>query len=206
MIFDNVLKNIEGGLSGRNIGLPNGLERINRYINNVQKGTYYLIGGEPGTGKSALTDHMFVYSPFDYLLTKSSRQGLKILYFSLEMSKEIKITKAAARKLYLDKNVLVDVNYLLSRGHNKISKEVHKMIENQKDYFDRLEGSLIIKDNSYTPADIKNELTDFSRKNGRWSEDEKTGTLNYTPYRDEYTIVVIDHIGLIKPTVDKYAA
>ena len=203
MIFDRVIENITNGMSGKNVGLPNGLDRINRYINNLQKGTYYLIGGEPGTGKSAICDHMFVYSPFDHLLRKQNR-NIKIIYFSLEMAKEIKLTKAAARRLYLDKGTLTDINYLLSRGNNKVSTEVKKLIEEQRYYFEKLEEVLTIKDGSYTPQDIKAELLRYSNSNGKWIE--KPNGLDYQPYRDEYTIIIIDHIGLIKPAVNKIAA
>jgi replicative DNA helicase len=83
-IFDNVLNDIEDGMRGKNVGLPNGFNRLNTILFNTQKKTYYTIAGEPGSGKSSLALHMFIYSPYTQLKDKKK---LKVLYISKELPK-----------------------------------------------------------------------------------------------------------------------
>ena len=190
MIYDKVLGNINEGKFGRNQGLPNGFDRINQFIFGVQKGTYYVIGGEPGTGKSALVDHMFMYSPFNYLSTLNKEKELKILYFSLELSKEIKITKAIARRIYDKHNIVTDVNYILSRGKNRVSSQMYDLVKKERDYFQKLEDRIVMLDGSFSPGDIKMQLDKYFLSN----KDNK------------YNIIIIDHIGLIKATSNQKKA
>jgi hypothetical protein len=42
------LKLVQEGLNGQNIGLYNGLDKLNKYLYKTQKATYYAIGGMPG--------------------------------------------------------------------------------------------------------------------------------------------------------------
>jgi hypothetical protein len=50
-MFDDVIKEIDRGRGGSNVGLDTGLSPINKYLSGVQRKNYYLVGGNTGTGK-----------------------------------------------------------------------------------------------------------------------------------------------------------
>ena len=66
-IFDGVIENINRGKEGLNSGLTMGFKRLTQYIPNIQQGTYYVVGGETSSGKTAFVDNSFIYNPYDYL-------------------------------------------------------------------------------------------------------------------------------------------
>ena len=51
---------IEQGLKGEYTGLANGFDRINKYIYNIQRSCYTLIGGLSGSSKTTLCDFILL--------------------------------------------------------------------------------------------------------------------------------------------------
>lgn len=195
--FDELTSMIDEGIKGYNKGLHHGFSRLIRLVPNIQKGTYYTIGGETGSGKTAFTDHAFLYSPYDYIMNKDII-SLKVIYFSLEIDYKIKLIKGIARRLYIDTGILLSVNELLSKGSYTLPKDVRYKIDSYREYFDKLDEVLDIYDGSYTPSHIKNILAKYAKENGNWIK--RDGKNVYIPNdKNRYTIVVIDHVGLISP-------
>lgn len=200
-IFDDVLGNIKAGIRGENVGLSMGFNRLTEYLPGVQRGTYTLIGAESSVGKTAFVDNCYVFNPYDYV-KQNPQFKLNIIYFSFEIDAQIKLTKAIARKIYLDYGELLDVNYILSRGKNRIRKEHYDMVLQQASYFYELENNLHIYDVPMTPTEMKSVLYEYSKQYGNWKGSyyfPNKGTENL------YTIVVVDHVGLVKtePGKDK---
>lgn len=50
-IFDEFIEKVELGKSGGNVGLPHRFNKLLEYIPNIQKETYYTVGGDLGTGR-----------------------------------------------------------------------------------------------------------------------------------------------------------
>jgi KaiC/GvpD/RAD55 family RecA-like ATPase len=201
-----------------NEGLSMGFERLVEIVPNIQKGTYYLIGGATGSGKTAFTDDAFLYNPYD--ATKlDSKVDVEWIYYSFEIDKTVKIVKGIARKLYYEYGILVDVNYVLSRGKNRISSEVYDKVMELRKYFEELEDKLTIFDLAQSPTKIKGFIHDHAKKNGKIITKSYVGSKGnsveefdrYEPNNpNKYTIVVVDHISLtdmekgknIKDTID----
>lgn len=139
-MFDIVKNNLEKGKRGQNKGLPHGCTRLSNYIPNVQKSTYYLIGGENKVGKSTVAKELFLFNPLEYVLNqyidKESDEylgdllELEILYFSLEESKEKIINNLTCRKLHEEfyvkprlrnKEILKD--YKILSSYNEFAKK-----------------------------------------------------------------------------------
>lgn len=207
--FDNALGLMDRGMSGYNRGLPHGLERLKSIVPNVQQGTYYTIGGETGSGKTAFTDNSFLFAPYDYIKNKDIIK-LKILYFSLEIEYTYKLVKGIGRKLFLDYGISLGLNQLLSRGNFTLSKEIRAKIDTYREYFEELEDILEIYDGHYTPEQIDKIIKQYSDENGQWIVPK--GKENKTFYKPNdphlYTIIIIDHVGLIdgmnmKAAIDK---
>jgi replicative DNA helicase len=194
--FDEVIGMIEDGIHGRNKGLPHGFERFKRIVPNIQKGTYYTIGGETGSGKTALTDNCFLYSPYDYMKNKDII-SLKVLYFSLEIDYNFKLIKGISRRLWIDHGIDIAANEILSRGNYKIEPFVRKLIDGYKGYFEQLEDTVDIYDESYTPEAITRILKEYVEANGKWRRNEKGESKWIANDPNKYTIVILDHVGLI---------
>lgn len=202
--FDDVLKSIDEGIEGKNQGLPHGLKRLRSIIPNIQKGTYYSIGGETGSGKTAFTDNSFLYAPYDYIQNKDII-SLKVIYFSLEIDYNIKLAKGICRKFWIDHGIDISTNEILSRGTFKLSKQMRSLVDNYRSYFEGMEDVVDIYDESYTPEQIIKIVKDYTNANGKWLTNKK-GEKFYIPNDyNKYTIVIIDHVGLISSTNKKSA-
>ena len=68
--FDAIKKNVEDGREGLNKGVPFGigLDRITAFMGGIQPARNDLIGGNTGTGKTAIVDQMYVLGPLEWLL------------------------------------------------------------------------------------------------------------------------------------------
>lgn len=215
-IFDSVIANIDSGKMGLNQGLNTGLERLKDYMPNVQRGNMYLIGGETGSGKSALAVDSFLYSPYDdWLLNYRTRINFHAFVWSMEMDKDIVLTKAICRRIFMitEGKVLVDINYVLSRGKNRVSQEIYNLVLNTRQYFEDFEDKVTILNNE-NPTGIRNTIHDYMLANGKDTykqfiiKDRVTGEEikrevydRYVPHNDiekMYTICIFDHVGLTK--------
>lgn len=197
-IFDRTIAAIERGRNGGNEGLPYGIPSMVPYVPNIQQGTYFLLGGETGSGKTALADYMFMYSPFDYIMNNETDYKMKIIYWSFEISIENKIAKGICQKIYKDHRILVDSNYIFSRGKNRISDEIYDLVFKTREYFDKLHDILMIYDISTNATGVTKEVEKICKSNfvGKqlseydWQWTPKDPNL--------YIINIIDHIGLIR--------
>jgi hypothetical protein len=210
-VFDNVVQQIEAGQKGENTGLSMGFKSLVDYIPNLQKDNLYLIGGETGSGKSAFVYNHFLYHPYeDWKANYSKTVKLKIFVWSIEMSKEIVITKAICRRIFLQYKILVDVNYILSRGKNRISSEIYNLVTQTKEWFEEFEDRVLLLPNE-NPTGIQHTIRNYMIDNGTtFTKNVKIkgkdgqseivqGFDYYKPHSpDMYVIVIIDHAALIK--------
>lgn len=202
MIFNDVLSSIERGKLGLNEGIPMGFDRFVEFIPNIQKGRYHLIVGESGSGKSAFVDTAYVFNPLEWYVNNKDNTDikLKIFYYSFEIAKDRLLTKQIARKLFVDHGLLLDVNYILSFGKNRITDEHYKLVTTYADYFNRLEDYLTINDNdggtSYNPTGIQKDLLAWAEQNGRF--ERINNQLHYFENDPNlYTLVIVDHMAIV---------
>lgn len=199
MIFDKVLEKIDEGRLGGNEGIPHGLERLSNYIPNIQKARYNIIAGGSGAGKSAIGETMYVFNPLDWYIENKDNTNikLKINYFSFEISEDRIISKQIARKIFKDYNMILDVNYILSYGKNRISKEHYDIVLGYRDYFDSVSDYLTIYDiEGHNPTGIRKTLINYAEENGKF--EKINNKLTYTENDENlYTINIIDHLRLV---------
>ena len=212
---------IERGRLGLNTGIPHGHTKLTEFIPNIQLSTYYLVGGELSTGKSAFANDMFVYNPIDWYLENKNETDIKLLipYYSFEIPKKDMTVKYIARRIYKKYGVLLDINYILSRGKHKISQEHYDMVLNELPIIEELDKILLVQDLPKHPTGIWNDLLKIAYNNGSGIvNDNGTYKFNdegYIPKNENlYVIPVIDHIGLTrkerefskKEVIDKLSA
>jgi len=202
MSFELLKKEVELGLEGRNSGIPMGFNRLNRYIG-IRKSMYFLVGGLTGSGKTSFIDDAFVLNPFDwYISQKDPGVKLRIVYRSMERSRTYKLAKWLGRKIFLDQGVIIPVPKLLG-WTEKMTKDEHDLFLMYEDYIAQMSEVITIIDGPENPVGIAKELKAHALENGRIEQIDEFNKRYFPNNDNEITIVVLDHIGLLKTTKDQ---
>lgn len=191
--FDDLNDEIQKGREGNNEGLNNGFDRLNNYLCGVQK-EIYTVAGPTGCGKSNFVLDAFVYKPIIF----NTKKRFKILYFSLELSRSVILTKIAGHRMFDKFQDVVTYKDLLSRGKdNRLKDNLYERWKSDRKFYDHITDRIIINDNRLSPESLYRTLKTYAEANGRFEEKEY-GRLDYIPKDpDLQTIIIIDHIGLV---------
>lgn len=202
MSFDALALAVKDGMSGKNGGIPMGFDRLNRYVG-IRRSMYFLIGGNTGSGKTSFIDDCFVLNPFDWYISKYNKTDikLKIIYRSMERSRTYKIAKWVSRKIFLDHAIIIPVDRLLG-WTSKMTEDEHNIFLSYKEYIDKMNEVITIIDGPENPVGIAKELKAYALKNGKIEQLDEYNKVYVPNDPNEITIVVIDHIGLLKTTKD----
>ena len=199
MSFEHLKREVQAGLDGRNSGIPMGFNRLNRYIG-IRKSMYTLIGGLTGSGKTSFVDDAYVLNPFDwYIGQKDPKIKLRIIYRSMERSKTYKLAKWVSRKIFLDQGIIVPVPKLLG-WTDKMTSDEHDLFLMYEDYMGNMNDVITIIDGPENPVGIAKELKIHALENGKIEQVDQYNKIYVPTNENELTIVVIDHIGLLKTT------
>jgi hypothetical protein len=202
MSFQSLKKEVQDGIDGRNSGIPMGFNRLNRYIG-IRKRIMFMIGGLTGSGKTSLVDDAFVLNPYDwYINQKNPKVKLRIIYRSMERSRTYKLAKWVSRKIFLDEGYIIPVSKLMG-WTDKLTSDEHDLFLSYKDYIEEMDSVITIIDGPENSVGIAKELRNHAMKNGTIEQIDEYNKI-YIPNNDnEITIVVVDHIGLLKLTKDQ---
>lgn len=202
MSFEQLRKEVNAGLEGRNGGIPMGFNRLNRYIG-IRKGMYFLVGGLTGSGKTSFIDDAFVLNPFDWYITQNDQKiKLRIIYRSMERSRTYKLAKWVSRKIFLDHAAIIPVPKLLG-WTDKMTHDEHDLFLMYEDYIGKMEEVVTIIDGPENAVGIAKELKAHALQNGRIEQIDDFNKRYFPNNENEITIVVLDHVGLIKTTKDQ---
>ena len=160
---------------------------------------------------------MFVYNPYEFLDKNPQLDiKLKIFYFTLEMSKEEKLRQAICRKLFLEKNILIDTKTLGSKRKDEIlSAEILEIIKGYEAYFDRFTDTVTFIDSIKNPYGIFKMVRDYANSNGKqhkkmitFEKKHEDGSIEtteelvddfYEPNNpNEYVEIITDHLSLLQ--------
>jgi hypothetical protein len=204
MSFEHLAKEVELGLSDRNNGIPMGFDRLNRYVG-IRKSMYFLVGGLTGSGKTSFIDDAFVLNPFDWYRSVENKQDikLKIIYRSMERSRTYKFAKWVSRRIFLDYGMIIPVSKMLGWQKEKMTKDEHDLFLTYRDYMGELNECITIIDGPENPVGIAKELKAHALENGTIEKLDEFNKIYIPNHENEVTIVVIDHIGLLKTTKDQ---
>lgn len=202
-MFEQLNNEVEIGLSDRNNGIPMGFNRLNRYIG-IRKSMYFLVGGLTGSGKTSFIDDAFVLNPYDWSISPKNKSNIKvkIIYRSMERSRTYKLAKWVSRRIFLDYGKIITVPKLLG-WTDKMSKDEHDIFLTYKDYIDQMSETIMIIDGPDNPVGIAKQLKTHALENGKIEQIDEYNKIYIPNNENEITIVVIDHIGLLKTTKDQ---
>ena len=202
MSFELLKSEVQAGLDGRNDGIPMGFDRLNRYIG-IRKGMYFLVGGLTGSGKTSFIDDAFVLNPFDwYISQKDPKIKLRIIYRSMERSRTYKMAKWVSRKIFLDHGLIIPVAKLLG-WTEKMDHDEHDLFLMYEDYINEMSNVITIIDGPENAVGVSKELRAHALKHGRIEQIDEYNKRYIPNNENEITIVIIDHIGLLKTTKDQ---
>jgi hypothetical protein len=202
MSFELLRAEVQKGLDGRNGGIPMGFNRLNKYIG-IRKGLYFLVGGLTGSGKTSFVDDAFVLNPFDWYISQNDpKLKLRIIYRSMERSRTYKLAKWISRKIFLDHGVVIPVQKMLGWSE-KMSSDEHDLFLMYEDYMGQMESVITIIDGPENAVGIAKELKAHALQNGRIEQVDEFNKRYFPDNENEVTIVLIDHIGLLKTTKDQ---
>ncbi len=202
MSFEELKVEVAKGLEGRNVGIPMGFNRLNKYIG-IRKSVYTLIGGLTGSGKTSFVDDCYVLNPYDWYISKENKTDikLKIIYRSMERSRVYKLAKWTSRKIFIEQGVTIPISKLLG-WTNRMNHDEHDLFLMYEDYFNKMKEVVTIIDGPENPIGIAKDLKTYAEERGEIIQIDKYNK-RYIPHNEnEVTIVILDHIGLLKLTKD----
>ena len=202
MSFELLKNEVAKGLDGTNDGIPMGFDRLNRYVG-LRKSMYYLIGGNTGSGKTSFIDDAFVLNPFDWYISKNNTTNtkLRIIYHSMERSRTYKMAKWVGRKIFLDQGIIIPVTKLLG-WTEKMTKDEHDLFLMYEDYIGEMNEVVTIIDGPDNPIGVAKRIKAHAESRGKIIQMDEYNKRYVPDDSNEVTIVVIDHIGLLKTTKD----
>ena len=202
MSFEQLKQEVQQGLEGRNGGIPMGFDRLNRYIG-IRKSMYFLVGGLTGSGKTSFIDDAFVLNPFDWYISQADpRIKLRIIYRSMERTRVYKLAKWVSRKIFLDHGIIIPVTKLLG-WTDRMNHDEHDLFLMYEDYMGRMDEVITIIDGPENPVGIAKELKAHAVQHGKIEQVDEYNKRYFPNNEREITLVVIDHIGLLKTTKDQ---
>jgi len=204
-VFDELMKDAEDGMAGRNAGIPMGFVRLNNHIS-IRKSNNYLIGGYTGSGKTSLLDDAFVLNPVDWYLKNYSKTDirLKIIYWTMERRKNFKLMKWISRKIFLDHGLIIPVTRLMGwcPADQRLTKEEHDILGTYRDYIEALLEVVDIQDRPENPTGFRNYMKNYHLQHGKVEEIDEFHKI-YIPNNPYLlTLKIRDHMGLAKGEKD----
>lgn len=225
-IFKNVKKEIK---KNKQIRLDGGytcipyvlLPKLGKVVPGIEQEKYYLVTANSKVGKTKLADFLFVYNPYEFVTKYQSDIKVKIFYFSLEVSKEEKISQYYSYRLYKDHNIIISPEKLKSRFEDYILEDqIEKLIDGYDEEMEKFESIVTFIDNTKNPYGIYKYVRNYALNNGKHYD--SAGNLipkedllsDNTTVRDkanlsihryepndpnEYVIIVVDHLSLLHP-------
>jgi hypothetical protein len=120
----------------------------------------------------------------------------------MERSRTYKLAKWVSRRIFLDYGKIITVPKLLG-WTDKMSKDEHDIFLTYKDYIDQMSETIMIIDGPDNPVGIAKQLKTHALENGKIEQIDEYNKIYIPNNENEITIVVIDHIGLLKTTKDQ---
>jgi hypothetical protein len=120
----------------------------------------------------------------------------------MERSRTYKLAKWVSRKIFLDHGITVPVPKMLG-WTEKMTNDEHDLFLMYEDYMGQMEDVITIIDGPENAVGVAKELKAHALQNGRIEQIDEYNKVYVPNNENEVTIVVIDHIGLLKTTKDQ---
>jgi len=212
-IFERVYADIEKNKLLRENGLYTcipwvDLPKFSTVIPGIEKERYTIVTASSKVGKTQIADFMYMYQPYKFISQNESNIKIKILYFSLEISKSAKLLSIISNRLFTDYGIVIDSQNLESKFQSYIlTDEVLGKVKEIKEKIEVFEDTVTIIDTIRNPFGIYKYCRDWFEKNGTihyktimiGNEEHKIMDFYEPTDPDLYTIIIIDNYNLLTP-------
>jgi hypothetical protein len=225
-IFDRVKKELYDNKKIRESGeytcIPfKLLPDLGKVVPGVQREKYSICTAGSKVGKSKLAQFLFIYNPYHFVTKFETNISLKIIYNSLEVSKEEILCQYLSYRLFVDHKLIIAPDKLRSNFEDYVLEDnVLKLIECYDEEMQRFESMVHIQDTVKNPFGLYSAARSYAYQNGQHFD--KSGTKipvedlispnetirnkalfsidSYVPNNpNEYVIIITDHISLLTP-------
>lgn len=196
--FDREFKR---GLEGKNVGILLPLSRLSDTICNLQQGTYTLVGGGTGTGKSTLINECYINHPIQFVKRNPHLNlKVKICYFNLEMSSINVIAKFRANWIFRETKakIKLSINHIFQRGGFKLTEEEKQWVTKSQEYQDSLLDDVeFIAGEKVGSGFVYKKLWEYAKEYGIMEKKDGKDLLYTWRPKDEnqYIIFVFDNLN-----------
>ncbi len=209
-LFDRVYNEIELRreriLSGKINCIPWGLPRFEEFNPGIEKAKYYLITANSKVGKTQITDFLFAYNAFRQIKINNLPVKLTIKYFSLEMSKEEKLTQFLSYLLFVLSGMKIIVSPKNLRStRTALDPSILKFMKEQEKTINEFLNCVEFIDNIRNPFGIYNFMRQYAIDNG--VQYKKIINIDGKPTEvddyyeqtnsEEYVMCIVDHAKLL---------
>lgn len=192
MGVNKLLKNIEDGRLGKNIGISMGLPALDKVLYGIQRRYIYTIGADTSGGKTSFGLDIFVYN----LIKNAGDKKINILYYSFEMAEEVLYAKLLSRHIWDEYSIIITYEDILSLT-TPITAEQSAVVEKCIPWLNKIEKMVTIYDKPLSPNQIYGTLKEWLRKFGTFIPINEHKE-DYSEHDEsEYKVAIIDHVGLI---------
>lgn len=190
------LQQIEFGLAGNAIGLPNGLGSMNEGIFGTQQSRYYLFGGESGSGKTTIVDYCFILCPYFAIREDEQYSKFKVNweYFSFEQSARTKQSKWASHIIKRKHDIWIPPALALGKTKSRLTKEQYSYCVEANDTLEEMFDSINLIDHPTGPTGFVTHLINYGRKKGKWITKPRLDA-NGSPVVNKMKKPIMDIIG-----------
>lgn len=206
--FDNLDRDIQGAMNGKDLFIPIGLPKLGRYAN-LRKHILTLIFSTAGAGKSSMVDTIILNSVKNHMDHPSEIKP-DFQLFSFERNSKLRIAKWICFLIFVNEGVEIQLPKMLGWWKEKITPAEYALILKQKTYIDQILNEYVtIHEGTKTPKEVYRLMKDHFESKGEYETikiiDEKTGHERikkiYIATRvDEIVVPIWDHGNLTKTT------
>lgn len=206
--YEEFKKDVEKGIKGETVFFPLAGEKLGKRVA-VTKSMYFLLGGMPGSGKTAFTDTVFLLDLFDWW--KKNKEHTKVkpywVYRSMERPRKYKIAKWSCYKLWKDHNILIDVPTALGWPSKSfdLTNEVKELLYSYEEYFEELFEYIEFVDGAENPYGVYKKAVEVANRKGRLEQVDEYNKVYIPNDPNEVLFHITDHIGLLKPEKDLFS-
>ena len=153
------------------------------------KSQYILLGGQSGSGKSAILDSQFVLNTYFWWKRhqETANFSLYFVYRSMERPVKYKILKWMAYLMYVEHGILTDTNILAGKPNRRreITKREIELIEGYEKFFDEFFNYCEMLNGSENPTGIKKAAEKIAFEKGKYISTREDGIyINHKHVKD----------------------
>lgn len=198
-------------VNGKYNCIPFPFPRFRQVFPGIEQGKYVIVSANQKVGKSKFVDKMFIYDMI-FFIKDHPELKIKVLYFTMEMSKKEKYIEFLSHLLYKLDNLVVSPTMLKSVDNRyPIDKKILDLLNTDKyqEYINIFENTVTYFEDIKNPTGINKVCREYAETHGHYNyvdyetKDERGNTIKkkmldpINPYEqddpDEYRIVIQDN-------------